>query len=116
MPILTIRYGLPGAAWSLVITELFGMSFGWLLARRAFPLPFNAWHLTRICLATVLMGLVLGGLKLVLPGGWVSFCIIVASGCATYIAAALALDIAGLRKSLGVLRRRDRLAVSRQII
>lgn len=116
MPILTIQFGLPGAAWALVITELFGMSLGWVLARRAFPLPFNAWHVLRICLATLSMALVLAGLKLMLPAGWLSFCIIVASGCATYIAAALALDIAGLRKSLGVLRRRDRLAVSRQII
>ena len=116
MPILTLRFGLPGAAWALVITELFGMSLGWLLARRAFPLPFNVWHVSRICLATVSMGLVVAGLKLLLPAGWVSFCIIVASGGASYIAAALALDIAGLRTSLGVLRRRDRLAVSRQII
>jgi O-antigen/teichoic acid export membrane protein len=116
MPLLTIRYGLPGAAWALVVTELFGMSLGWLLARRAFPLPFNAWHLTRICLATVVMALMLAGLKLLLPTGWVSFCIIVASGCATYVAAALVLDIAGIRKSLGALRRQDRLAVSKQII
>ena len=99
-----------------MVTELFGMALGWLLARRAFPLPFNAWHLTRICLATVVMALVLAGLKLLLPTGWVSFCIIVASGCATYVAAALVLDIAGLRKSLGALRRQDRPAVSKQII
>jgi O-antigen/teichoic acid export membrane protein len=116
MPILTVRYGLPGAAWALVITELFGMGLGWFLARRAFSLPFNAWHVARICLATLVMGLVLAGLKLMLPTGWVSFCIIVAAGCATYAAAALVLDIAGVRKSLGSLRHQDRVAVSGQII
>jgi hypothetical protein len=51
-----------------------------------------------------------------LPNGWVSFCVIVASGCATYVAAALVLDIAGVRKSLRAWRRQDRLAVSKQII
>lgn len=116
MPLLTIRFGLTGAAFALVITEMFGTGLGWFLTRRAFPLPFNGWHVSRIGLATVLMGFVLAGLKLWLPAGIISFGLIVASGSATYVAAALALDIAGSRKSLTALLRSGRFALSKQVI
>ena len=114
MPVLTVRFGLAGAASALVVTELFGTGFGWLLARKAFPLPFNPRHVSRICLATALMGLVLAALKLVLPSDVMSFCVIVTCGCATYLAAAFALDIVGVRKSLAALRQSGQLAVSKQ--
>ena len=116
MPLLTIRFGLTGAAFALVITEMFGTGLGWFLTRRAFPLPFNGWHVSRIGLATVLMGFVLAGLKLWLPAGVISFGLIVAGGSATYVAAALALDIAGSRKSLTTLLRSSRFALSKQVI
>jgi O-antigen/teichoic acid export membrane protein len=116
MPLLTIRFGLTGAAFALVITEMFGTGLGWFLTRRAFPLPFNGWHVSRIGLATVLMGVVLAGLKLWLPAGVISFGLIVAGGSATYVAAALALDIAGSRKSLTALLRSGRFALSKQVI
>jgi O-antigen/teichoic acid export membrane protein len=116
MPLLTIRFGLTGAAFALVITEMFGTGLGWFLTRRAFPLPFNGWHVSRIGLATVLMGFVLAGLKLWLPAGIISFGLIVAGGSATYVAAALALDIAGSRKSLTALLRSSRFALSKQVI
>jgi O-antigen/teichoic acid export membrane protein len=116
MPLLTIRFGLTGAAFALVITEMFGTGLGWFLTRRAFPLPFNGWHVSRIGVATVLMGFVLAGLKLWLPAGVISFGLIVAGGSATYVAAALALDIAGSRKSLTALFRSGRFALSKQVI
>jgi O-antigen/teichoic acid export membrane protein len=116
MPILIARFGLAGAAWGLVVTELFGVGLGWFLTRKAFPLPFNPWHVSRTCLATIVMALVLAGLKLLLPAGVISFCVIVACGCATYSAAAFALDIAGIRKSLAALRPPDKLTVSKQVI
>jgi O-antigen/teichoic acid export membrane protein len=115
MPLMIIRFGLIGAAVALVITEVFGTSLGWFLARRAFALPFNGWHVTRIGLATAAMALVLAGLKLILPGGLPSFCILVAAGSATYLAAAAALDIAGIRKPLLARLRTGRVAVTRQI-
>jgi len=115
MPLLTIRFGLTGAAFALVITEMFGTGLGWFLTRRAFPLPFNGWHVSRIGLATVLMGFVVAGLKLWLPAGIISFGLIVAGGGATYVAAALALDIAGAKKSLTALFRSGRLALSKQV-
>ncbi len=116
MPALTLRFGLRGAAIALVLTELLGMGLGWALARRAFPMPFNVWHVTRICLATALMGLAIVGLRLVLSNGWMSFVAIVLGGGATYVAAAVTLDIAGSRQSLGAWRASHRLAISRQNI
>jgi hypothetical protein len=47
----------------------FGAAFGWYLTRKAFPLPFNAFQLLRIVLATAIMALVLTFLKPLLPVG-----------------------------------------------
>jgi hypothetical protein len=59
---------------------------------------------------------VLLGLKLLLPSGLTAFCVIVACGIATYLAAAFVLDIAGIRKSAAALRRPGKLAVSEQVL
>ena len=59
MPVLLARFGLVGAASSLVIVEAFGAGFGWYLTRKAFPLPFNAFQVMRIVAATAIMALVL---------------------------------------------------------
>jgi hypothetical protein len=91
------------------------MGFGWFLSRRAFPLPFNPWHVFRICLATIVMGFVLVGLKLLLPTGVTSFCVIVACGGATYLAAAFVLDIAGIKSAVAP-RLSNKLAVSGQVL
>lgn len=116
MPLLTVRFGLTGAAFALVITEMSGTAIGWFLSRRAFALPFNGKHLLRIMLATLVMAIVIVGLKAWLPAGIMTFCIIVASGVTTYVAAAITLDIAGVRKALLGLLRSRRLALhSRQM-
>jgi O-antigen/teichoic acid export membrane protein len=99
MPALLAEFGLVGAASSLVIVEAFGAAFGWLLTRRPFPLPFNAFQVLRIVAATAIMALTLTLLKPLLPLGVVSFGILAASGCLVYAIAAFALDIAGLRKA-----------------
>src|SRR5439155_311638 len=100
MPVLLARFGLVGAASSLVIVEAFGAGFGWYLTRKAFPLPFNAFQVMRIVAATAIMALVLTFAKPLLPIGIVSFGVLAATGCAVYVAAAFALDIAGLRKAV----------------
>jgi O-antigen/teichoic acid export membrane protein len=97
MPVLIAKFGLTGAAVALVTAEAFGMCFGWFLTRRAFPLPVNALHVLRIAAATAIMALALTVLKPLLPVGIVSFCILAASGALTYLAAALAFNIAGIR-------------------
>jgi O-antigen/teichoic acid export membrane protein len=114
MPLMITRYGLIGAAIALVITEVFGAALGWFLARKAFALPFNAWHVARIALATLLMAVVLEGLRQLLPVGILSLGALVVSGGAVYIAAAVALDIAGVRKPLFAFLRSGKLTLSRQ--
>jgi O-antigen/teichoic acid export membrane protein len=99
MPVLIVKFGLVGAASGLVVAEGFGMGFGWFLTGRAFTLPFNAFQVLRIASATAIMALVLTVLKPLLPVGVLSFCILAASGCLTYLAAAMALNIAGLREA-----------------
>ena len=59
------------------------------------------------------MAIAIAGLKAWLPQGVASFCIIVASGCAAYFAAAVALDIVGIRTALLGLLRSGRIALSR---
>lgn len=99
MPLLLARFGLVGAAASLVIVEGLGAAFGWYLTRKAFPLPFNAFQALRIAAATAIMALVLTLLKPLLPIGIISFGVLAATGCLVYVAAALAFDIAGLRRA-----------------
>jgi O-antigen/teichoic acid export membrane protein len=100
MPVLLARFGLIGAAASLVIVEAFGASFGWYLTRKAFTLPFNAFQLMRIVSATAIMALVLTLLKPLLPIGIVSFGVLAATGCLVYVVAAFAFDVAGLRQAV----------------
>jgi O-antigen/teichoic acid export membrane protein len=108
MPVLIVRYGLAGAALGLVAAEAFGMGFGWFLTRKAFPLPFNVLHVLRIASATAIMALVLTVLKPLLSVGIASLCILAACGCLTYLAAAMAFDIVGMRKAaIAHVRRND---------
>jgi O-antigen/teichoic acid export membrane protein len=100
MPVLLARFGLVGAASSLVIVEACGAAFGWYLTRKAFPLPFNAFQVMRVVAATAIMALVLTFLKPLLPIGVVSFAVLAVTGCLVYAAAAFAFDIAGLRKAV----------------
>ena len=100
MPFLIARFGLIGAAFGLVIAEAFGAGFGWFLTRKAFPLPFNAFQALRIVAAVAIMALVLTALKPLLPVSIASFCVLAACGCLTYLAAAMAFNIAGLRTAV----------------
>jgi O-antigen/teichoic acid export membrane protein len=100
MPLLIGRFGLVGAASGLVIAEAFGAGFGWFLTRKAFPLPFNAFQALRIVAAVAIMALVLTALKPLLPVSIASFCVLAACGCLTYLAAAMAFNIAGLRTAV----------------
>jgi O-antigen/teichoic acid export membrane protein len=114
MTVLISRFGLVGAAAAMVVTEMFGTLFGWALARRAFPLPFNLSHVSRITAATAAMAVVLAGLKPWIPVGITGFGILVASGGVTYLVVAVSLDIVGIRKPVLAMLRSGRLALSNQ--
>jgi O-antigen/teichoic acid export membrane protein len=97
MPPLIARFGLVGAACGMVAVEAFGTGFGWYLSRRVLPLPLNAFHILRVAAATAVMALAVTALKSFLPVNILSLCLLIACGCITYVAAALLLDIAGIR-------------------
>lgn len=103
LPILVTRLGLPGAAFSLVLAEAFGVVLGFALTRRAHPLPLMVGPLLRIGLATGLMALSIVGLQSQLSGRSVgSLVALIGAGVATYGVLACALDVAGLRsRTLG---------------
>jgi O-antigen/teichoic acid export membrane protein len=107
MPLLIARFGLTGAAFGLVVAEACGVGLGWFLTRKAFPLPFNAFHVLRIAAATAIMAAVLTALKPLLPIGVTSFCILAACGCLTYLAAAMAFNIAGMRNAAIAVGKRN---------
>lgn len=114
MTVMIGRFGLIGAAAALVITEMLGTLLGWTLARKAFPLPFNLWHVSRIAVATAAMAVVLAGLKPWFPVGIAGFAVLVISGAATYLVAAVSLDVIGIRKPVLTMLRSGRLAFSKQ--
>ncbi len=101
MALLVPRFGLVGAAWSLVIAEAAGVVAGYLLSRKAHPLPL-AWRpVIRVVAAVALMAVPTALLDRALPdGGLLTFAVTVATGILAYGLAAFALDLAGIRTAL----------------
>lgn len=98
MTLLVPSFGLKGAAWSLVIAEASGVVAGYLLSRRAHPLPF-AWRpILKVVAAVLIMAVptaFVGGSG---PTGDVAtFAAAVVTGVLAYAAAAFAFDLAGVR-------------------
>lgn len=108
MALLVRPFGLKGAAWSLVIAEAAGVVAGYILSRRAHPLPL-AWRpIARVVLAVAVMAVPTGLLEWSLPGDGIwPLAVTVAAGVATYAVAAFALDLAGTRTALMVRLRSD---------
>jgi len=101
MALLVPRFGLVGAAWSLVIAEAAGVVAGYLLSQKAHPLPL-AWRpVARVVAAVAVMAAPTALLDRTLPdAGILTFAITVIVGIVAYALAALALDIAGTRTAL----------------
>lgn len=108
MALLVRPFGLKGAAWSLVIAEAAGVVAGYVLSRRAHPLPL-AWRpIAKVVLAVAIMAVPTGLLEWSLPGDGIwPLAATVAAGVATYAAAAFALDLAGTRSALMARLRPD---------
>ncbi|AVO44836.1 lipopolysaccharide biosynthesis protein [Phreatobacter cathodiphilus] len=101
MAVLVPAFGLKGAAWSLVLAEAVGVAAGYALSRRAHPLPF-AW---RPVIRVVAAVLVMAAPTVVIAragatGDLAVFATAVVTGVVTYAAAALALDVAGVRSAM----------------
>jgi O-antigen/teichoic acid export membrane protein len=101
----TLAFGPRGAAGAAVAAEAISVCFGFLLARRCFPLPTPARAIVRVAAATAVMVAVVLALKPATDGlGYAPRIAIQAgAGAIAYGAVALAGDLAGMR---GMLRRR----------
>jgi O-antigen/teichoic acid export membrane protein len=101
MAVLVPAFGLKGAAWSLVLAEAAGVAAGYALSRRAHPLPF-AWRpLVKVVAAVLAMAApTILIARTGATGDIAVFATAVVTGMVTYAAAALALDVAGVRSAL----------------
>ena len=101
MALLVPRFGLVGAAWSLVIAEAAGVVAGYMLSQKAHPLPL-AWRpVVRVVAAVAVMAAPTALLDRALAdGGILTFALTVIVGIVAYGLATFALDIAGIRTAL----------------
>jgi len=105
---LVWEFGLEGAAWSRIATELFGFVVALMLARWAFPMPLPVGRLARVALAATLMALAVWALS-----HWASrfdkaaIMLLVPAGMIVYGGAVLLLDVAQFRRrTIALLQRR----------
>ena len=105
--ILVPRFGLMGAASALIISEAAGVVIGYLLTRRAYPLPLDPRPFLKVGLATLGMAVPTVLVDRALPGMSVlDIGLPVVVGMLTYGLCAYALDVAGIRSRLKTLRMR----------
>ncbi|KQT48100.1 polysaccharide biosynthesis protein [Devosia sp. Leaf420] len=105
--ILVPRFGLLGAAWSLVLSEAMGMAMGYWLTRWAHPLPIDIRSIGKVGLATLCMAVPAFLLDQSLGGfGIIDIALPVIAGVLAYGIAAYGLDIAGVRTRFVALRQR----------
>jgi O-antigen/teichoic acid export membrane protein len=101
------RYGMIGAAWTAVASQMVTVIVGWILANAQFPvwLPFG--QLVRCILAIVPMSVALIVIRF--PLDWFGLFAAILMGAATYFVSAIALDVGQVR-SIGheMLRKRMR--------
>jgi O-antigen/teichoic acid export membrane protein len=102
------RFGLQGAAWSFLISEVSGVLIGLLLARNAYRLPLIPGRLLRICAATAAMaGVTLSLQHLMGRADFTALLVLIFAGGATYVLAALALDVVHCRRVVPMLQVRQ---------
>ncbi|QCI63702.1 lipopolysaccharide biosynthesis protein [Phreatobacter stygius] len=101
MLLLVGRFGLAGAAFSLVLAEAAGVVVGYLLSRQAHPLPF-AWRpIVKVVAAVVVMAVPTALIEWSDPeDSIIGLAASIATGIAIYGVVALAIDLAGVRSAL----------------
>jgi O-antigen/teichoic acid export membrane protein len=101
--LLISRFGVMGAVWGRLATEIFGFANALVLSRIAFAMPFPLRIVLRIVGAAALMGLSALVLERATESlGATALLIVVPAGAAIYVAAAWVLDIGGLRAFSGM--------------
>lgn len=104
---LVNAFGLKGAAFSFLLAEAIGIVTGYVLSRRAYPLPAIWKPLLRVTLAVSAMAAPTWlGERWLGNHGALGLAATVLLGVCLYAAVTYALNIAGLRPAIGALRRR----------
>ncbi|UDL93819.1 lipopolysaccharide biosynthesis protein [Lichenihabitans sp. PAMC28606] len=99
--VLTHVFGVGGAAWGRVATDVFGLLNAGVLAAIAFPMPAPIGRIARVCGATAAMAVVVVGLDhLVVTDRPIVLALLIPAGAVTYLAACWVLDVASLRGKL----------------
>jgi O-antigen/teichoic acid export membrane protein len=100
------KFGLPGAAWSLLVSETVGVLLGVWMARRAYALPLVPGRLLRVVAAVAVMAVVTW-----VSGRWlgrvdgVGLVVLVGVGGLSYGAAVYLLDVVHARRQWSRLRQ-----------
>lgn len=103
--VLVPRFGLLGAAWSMVISEGVGVIIGYALSRLAYPLPLDPASFVKVGAAILGMAVPTYLIDRALPGmGALEIALPVLVGVLTYGLCAYALNIVGIRGRLKTLR------------
>ncbi len=93
------RFGLLAAAYSLAVSEVCGVVFGFVLSRYAYPLPVVIWPCLKIFLATAIMAVpTYLSLKIECENNFLALLVPVLTGATVYTLAVLTFDVAGLRR------------------
>ncbi|MES0883034.1 oligosaccharide flippase family protein [Roseibium sp. SCP14] len=101
MIVLVPLFGLMGAAFSVVIAEICGVIFGFVVSRRAYPMPLKVLPVVKVCSATAFMAiLVILSLRALNLDGITGIAVPVLTGVIAYSVAAFAVNIADIRTVL----------------
>jgi O-antigen/teichoic acid export membrane protein len=95
-------FGIMGTAYGLVASEFFGFLLAVYLTRFGHPLPAFLGGVARVIAATAVMAAITLGVRAIMPWqpGIGPLLLLSAVGAGTYAAAAVALNVAGLRGSV----------------
>lgn len=97
--LLIPRFGLSGAAMAVLVGEAVGVGVGTVMTRGSMPLPFPAWALVRVAVATVCCGVAAAGVAGAFePDDPLGLAAVVAAGVVTYAVAGFGLDIMDARR------------------
>lgn len=107
---LVSSFGPRGAAISFLIAEVSGVVVGFIMARRAFPLPLAASRLARVAASVAIMAVTtLAIQRLVGRTDVIGLVIVLATGIASYVAAAYVANVVQIQSLATAITRRHTL-------
>jgi O-antigen/teichoic acid export membrane protein len=92
------RYGMLGAAYCALVSQIVALLVGWLVAKRILPLWLPRREIVKIIICLAILAGVLMLIRF--PAGWTGLIAEVAVGLITYGTTAILFDLGGLRSSM----------------